>query len=219
MAADSSPSKNTTRSTRTDGETTRAHIIEVAGRLFAQYGFEVVTSKMICTEANVNMAAVNYHFGSREGLYRSVLLDVHQRLANLQALNLLAEVPIEPRQKLELIIRAILSQMNSTDWYIRFYIREAVTANDIFIEILRQQAVPKSQALFRIFSQITGLSTEDERLPSVVLTVLAPCILPLIANRKAIDTVLAERAFESEQLIQHISQFTWAGIENTVHQI
>ena len=62
---------------REDGEVTRRHILETAVRLFAEHGYADTTSKMICKEAGVNIAAVNYHFGSRDDLYRAVLEDVH----------------------------------------------------------------------------------------------------------------------------------------------
>ena len=58
---------------REDGEVTRRHILETAVRLFAEHGYADTTSKMICREAGVNIAAVNYHFNSRDDLYRAVL--------------------------------------------------------------------------------------------------------------------------------------------------
>ncbi len=57
------------RPMRGDGEQTRARIIETAGHLMAENGFAQTTSKSICEAAQVNMAAINYYFGSREGLY------------------------------------------------------------------------------------------------------------------------------------------------------
>ncbi len=202
------------RSPRADGDDTRSHLIEVAGRLFATHGFESVTSKMICETAQVNIAAVNYHFGSREGLYRATLLDVHQHLANLDVLNQLAQAPLPAQRKLELIIRAILAQLGDQNWRIRFYIREAIAFNDIFLEIFMQQAVPKSRVLRQIFSQISGLKEDDPKLPHIVLSVLAPCILPLLVNRKAITAVWGEKTFQPDILAQHISQFAWTGIQN-----
>ncbi len=52
---------------------TREKILETAERLFAERGFEATSLRHITTEAGVNLAAVNYHFGSKEGLLREVL--------------------------------------------------------------------------------------------------------------------------------------------------
>lgn len=50
-----------------DGET-RAHLLVVAETLFALRGFRNVSVREITSEAGVNLAAVNYHFGSRDEL-------------------------------------------------------------------------------------------------------------------------------------------------------
>ena len=199
---------------RSDGDDTRARILNVAGQLFADHGFESVTSKMICEQAKVNMAAVNYHFGSREGLYRATLLEVHQHLANLDVLNQLAQISVPAQKKLELIIRAILSQLGNQNWHIRFYVREVIATSEMFFEVFVQQAVPKVHVVRQIFSQITGLSEDDPKLPHIVLSVLAPCILPLLANPKAVSIVWGTSVFELETLVQHLSQFAWTGIQN-----
>ena len=61
--------RKTTREQREDGRLTKEKLIECAGKLAAQKGFALVTSKEICQMAGTNLAAINYHFGSREGLY------------------------------------------------------------------------------------------------------------------------------------------------------
>jgi AcrR family transcriptional regulator len=81
------------RTQRTDGNTTRLHILETAGQLFAERGFAESTSKEICTRAGTNMAAVNYHFGGRDGLYEAVLVEAHRQLVSIDELVGLASAP------------------------------------------------------------------------------------------------------------------------------
>ena len=61
------------RQQRDDGRQTRERLLECAGILAAQKGFSLVTSKEICQMAGTNLAAINYHVGSREGLYEALL--------------------------------------------------------------------------------------------------------------------------------------------------
>ena len=52
---------------------TRQRVLEAAAHLFALRGFKKVTIRAICAAAHANVAAVNYHFGDKLGLYREVL--------------------------------------------------------------------------------------------------------------------------------------------------
>ena len=52
---------------------TRQRLIDSAATLFAERGFENVTVREICKESNANVAAINYHFGDKAGLYRAVV--------------------------------------------------------------------------------------------------------------------------------------------------
>ena len=68
----------------------KLRLIEAAEKLFAEHGFEVVSVRDITQAAGGNVAAVNYHFGSRDGLVAVVmtryLTPIHEeRLARLAA--------------------------------------------------------------------------------------------------------------------------------------
>ena len=47
---------------------TKDKILDAAERLFADQGFAATSLRQITTEANVNLAAVNYHIKSKESL-------------------------------------------------------------------------------------------------------------------------------------------------------
>ncbi|BEV71260.1 MULTISPECIES: TetR/AcrR family transcriptional regulator [unclassified Paludibacterium] len=59
---------------------TTSRILDVSERLFVEHGFEGTSLRMITQQAGVNLAAVNYHFGSKDKLFESVFL---RRLAPL----------------------------------------------------------------------------------------------------------------------------------------
>lgn len=52
---------------------TKERILDTAERLFADHGFPATSLRDITQEAGVNLAAVNYHFGGKEGLLIEVL--------------------------------------------------------------------------------------------------------------------------------------------------
>ena len=61
------------RSVNRADDATRDRLLKVAERLFADRGFRKVTIREVCRAAHANVAAVNYHFGDKLGLYREVL--------------------------------------------------------------------------------------------------------------------------------------------------
>ena len=52
---------------------TKARILDAAETLFMEHGYEATSLRAITAAADVNLAAVNYHFGSKEELFQSVL--------------------------------------------------------------------------------------------------------------------------------------------------
>jgi len=48
------------------------HILDVAEKIFADFGYDGASTRMISGEAGVNMAMLNYYFGSKEGLYLAI---------------------------------------------------------------------------------------------------------------------------------------------------
>lgn len=54
------------------GEDTRERILEAAEQLFAENGFAATSIRAITAKAGVNLAALNYHFGSKDGLIDSI---------------------------------------------------------------------------------------------------------------------------------------------------
>ena len=51
---------------------TRTHILNVAERLFADHGLEVVSVRDITTKAKASLGAINYHFGTKLGLIAAI---------------------------------------------------------------------------------------------------------------------------------------------------
>lgn len=93
---------------------TRERILDVAERLFMAHGYEGTSMRMITGEAEVNLAAVNYHFGSKEALLREVFRRRlawlnHERLRALDELEALAAgAPLKPSQVLEAFFGTLL---------------------------------------------------------------------------------------------------------------
>ena len=81
---------------------TRSRILDAAESLFMEYGFDGTSMRLITGQAGVNLAAINYHFGSKELLFQEVfrrrLTDLNRlRVAELDALEAEAGgAPLKP---------------------------------------------------------------------------------------------------------------------------
>ena len=53
--------------------TTEQKIIKAASKLFTQKGYAATKTREIAEEANINLALLNYYFGSKERLYKEVV--------------------------------------------------------------------------------------------------------------------------------------------------
>jgi len=59
------------------------HILDVAERVFSDLGFDGASTRMISGEAGVNMAMLNYYFGSKEGLFLAIF---ERKISSFQTL-------------------------------------------------------------------------------------------------------------------------------------
>jgi len=67
------------------GEDTRRRILDTAIEVFAAAGYEAASTRVLAERAGVNLPAIHYYFGSKEGLYRAaiehIVREIDQRMA------------------------------------------------------------------------------------------------------------------------------------------
>lgn len=206
--------KHTARLTRADGDNTRQQIIETAGQLFADLGYMGTTSKLICEECGCNVAAVNYHFGSRDGLYSSVLIESHSRLIGFNTLLEISNSSDDSRAKLSRILDILVDGIDANQWHSRLFIRE-IMAPSVHIEaMINNEALPKLSLLKTLLSDITGLDPEDPQMSLTLLSTVAPCMLLLVGNRDNLSKVLGNFWEDKAALKIHLKRFLFAGLDH-----
>jgi AcrR family transcriptional regulator len=89
---------------------TRTRILDAAEELFMQHGFEGTSMRQLTAKAGVNLAAVNYHFGSKDALIEAVF---RRRLDPMNAARIAALEALEGTGRTlspETIIRAFVGE-------------------------------------------------------------------------------------------------------------
>lgn len=111
------------------GALTRQRLLEAAEELFSDQGFDRVSVRDITDRAKANVAAVNYHFGSREGLVEQVMARYidpinEERLARLDVMEKKAgkaAVPLE--EVLDAFVRPFATQVRKSELSERLFFK------------------------------------------------------------------------------------------------
>ena len=111
-------------------ETTKDKIMQAALFIFANEGYRNATVRKICELAEVNVAAVNYHFGDKLNLYRTLRRYINEngpRLTMMTRPITLSECQLELQKWLQKIFSAIRNDENMAVKYaLMIYMREQV---------------------------------------------------------------------------------------------
>lgn len=202
------------RGTRADGEQTRARILEAAGALFAAHGYAETTGKAIAEQAGVDLASINYHFGSRSGLYQAVLAEAHGRVIQLEALQQLAESSLAPAAKVMRLIDALIdTALSDGGWHARILARELLAPSSHLPVLLETVGQPKFALVGRILSEATGIPQGDPALLRCMVSVGAPCLMLLVAGHGLPGPARQVRAMPRDEIVAHMHRFALAGLE------
>lgn len=200
---------------RSDGEATRARLLETAGELFAATGYAETASKSIANRAQASLASINYHFGGREGLYRAVLIEAHRRVINLADLRHVAGGELQPAAKLGVLIGDLVRQATARKpgWHVYVLARE-ILASPAHIHVLFESEVPPKLAIIKqIISDITAIPVNDPAIVRCLISVIAPCSLLLLGARGAPGPLHDVRRMPREVIAAHLHTFALAGLE------
>lgn len=210
--------KSIKKNTREDGAETKARLIQCAGRLIADQGYDRTTSKDICRLAGVNMAAVNYHFGSREGLYQAVLDEVYHYVLSPVEIETIYHMNIGPRDKLmKLLDLYVKEALFSESWQVKVSIRELINPSDVFTRFVESYIGRKLTPVLDILSSYLGLPAHDARVPRAFLAALSPFLIFLLSGHRQMGLVMyglskRDRKEKMEEA-DLLKEFVFAGLD------
>ena len=194
---------------------TRERLLKAAERLFADRGFKKVTVRDICRAARANVAAVNYHFGDKLGLYREVMQSAIDRMrgTNDEARLAGAGQPAEEqlRRYIAIFVRRILTPGNDTIH--RLINREMHDPTPALDALIEQGVRPRIEYLSALIAQIMHCPPTDQRVIRCVAGVQSQ-VVSYLPNPIAARLGLAHKptAANLAEIAEHIAEFSLAGI-------
>lgn len=196
---------------------TKTRLLQAAGPIFADKGFQGATVREICERAGVNVASINYYFGDKERLYIETVKEA-RRIKAEPAPFPEWSADVTPETKLREFIQTLLSRMFSTDdaaWPTRLMTREILDPTSACKELAQEFFRPEFELLLGILDPMLPLGTPEHRRHQLGFSVVGQCAFYRLAGgvvSTLIDPQELSDRYQVAELTQHITQFTLAAL-------
>lgn len=142
---------------------TRGKLLETAAQVFAERGYHAATVREIAKRSGANIAAVNYHFGDKLGLYSEVLH--HMIAARVEPLQAVLEQNAPPEEILRQVIKTRLQGISTgalPDWHLRIMIHEFAQPSPLMSRVVKEISRPLYMRFLELTGKFIGLPPDDE---------------------------------------------------------
>jgi AcrR family transcriptional regulator len=206
---------------RSDALKTRLRLVEAAGEVFAQKGFWSATHEEICSKANANTAAINYHFGSKENLYIEAWEYAFEKS--------LEKYPPEkgvlpndpPEKRLRAMVLSILERIADLETHeIDIMLKEMANPTGLLYEVIAEKIGPFERDFACIIKELIGEEAREEQIGICYMGLNSMCFGPMLHLRSTnIDDQVPRPEFFPldlgvEKLTDYIVRFCLAGIRS-----
>ena len=162
------------------GGAARQRILEAALAAFGEGGFKGATTRQIAEAAGVNLPALKYYFGGKEGLYLACAEEIVARyrarmvepVVHAQAMLEARNTPQEARAALKLVVRALADQMMETreaEAWAGFVLREMAEPGPAFAILYEQVWAPGINIVGYMIGLAGGLGPQAARIEALLL--------------------------------------------------
>lgn len=174
---------------RTTEESPRERLLRAGLEAFGLFNYEGASTRNLAERAGVNVAAIQYYFGGKEGLYRAVAGTIAERIkqgmepAAAEARSLLArdipdiqELIAAVQHLLRSIAGTLLTSEQSLYWA-RIVIREQTMPTSAYEIIYEGFLEPGNRLLAELVARILGRDSEDREVVLLCFTLIGQIII------------------------------------------
>jgi AcrR family transcriptional regulator len=195
---------------------TRDRLIESAGQMFADRGFDTTTVRDICHAAGANIAAVNYYFGDKQRLYVEAVLRANRwRMEKAALPSWTADTP--PETKLTDFIATFIRRVRTSPkdaWQNRLMMREMMRPDAACAEVVRESIRPQFEMLLSILRALANDELSDEALHLTAFSIVGQCLFYHFADPVVQHLVdgIEYSDYSIDKLARHIAKFSLAAL-------
>lgn len=177
------------RASRSDGQEARERLFMAALKLFAEQGYAKTSTREIASNAGINISAISYYFGDKQGLYRAVFCD-KRYVPNLPH-DFYDSSQLSLREGVAALVRInvdCLTQGEIAQNFMRLYIREMVDPTGLWHEEIEANIQPVHQGFVRFLARHLQVARVDDDIHRLAFGI-SGLALSLIANGDVIAIV------------------------------
>lgn len=207
--------------------TPKQRILDAAVQVFGRRGFKAATVREICRTARVNLAALNYYFGNKEELYRTVVTDLLERAIERYPADMGLASETDPARRLKHFIRALLHRLLAPGGLCgyqsqsRLLAREMADPSPVLDTLVENHIRPQAAILGRILSDLIGPDVERKRIMHCAFSIIGQCFYygyawPITTRLFPMDLADSDTI---EALSDHIAEFSLKGLKGLKEEL
>lgn len=199
-----------------EADDTKKRVLEAAGRVFSEKGYEAATVRDICELAGANIASVKYYYGDKQSLYLAACVEA--QCAREGAVPMPAWEPGVPASvRLQDFIRTFLRRLFEEErpaWHRQLMLREMASPTDACAHVVEDYIRPMASILQGILQEMMPPGTPEIVGFQVGFSIVGQCLFYHVHQPIAERLMGAEnyRQLTIEQLADHIVRFSLAAL-------
>lgn len=195
---------------------TRQRLIDAAGAIFSEKGYEAASVRDICQQASANIAAVNYHFGDKKSLYVAAVRHA-QSCADSENPEVVWPAEMPPAERLREFIRTMLERKLDTSkphWHLGIMLREMAHPTEACAAVVEDYVRPMANGLREILRDLLGQDFPEDQGNLIGFSIVGQVLFYYI-HQPIIRLLIGNEAYDKltvQTLADQITNFSLAGM-------
>lgn len=197
------------RTARSDGEDTRARLLQAALQLFSEKGFAQTSVRAIAQAAGTNVAAIAYHFGDKAQLYTATFYEPFGSGSDL--IPVFADPALDLAGALRQYFAGFLEPLKHDDLVtqsLRLHVRELLDPTHVWPELIERECRAPHMALIQVLGRHMGVSVVDDDMHRLAFS-LAGLIMQLWTQRDPLQAIAPQLATAAavDQWVERLTDY------------
>jgi len=174
----------------------KEHILDIAESAFSEFGYEGTSTRLLANRAGINMAMLNYYFGSKDGLLKAVM---DRRVSTMrQYLQQIKDEPIASADKLMRAFEVYINRIFKNECFHRLIHREiSLNQRTELVESISENIFKNLNVLREII--LEGIANGSFRQVDVEMTVASiPGLMYFLLNSRQVSGYLLQINFQDQ---------------------